>query len=159
MAITLSVLETEIENRIQTGNLYSLAECKGILASLLKQIAEEAQRDFRQLLLLDERQPKLQPGEEPISTMASSSAAALASIFDIQTAMEYTGADARQRLHALKSDVHLSILKIIHIAQEQAKERLKLIHRMIGSIPPSDASPDAGNRSARRSKSNKQVMF
>eukprot|EP01139_Manchomonas_bermudensis_P024291 Amastigsp_a842391_175.p1 type:complete len:150 gc:universal Amastigsp_a842391_175:483-34(-) len=145
MSFTSQVLKQEIEHRLQTQNLFPLEECRGILAQLLKKVADDAKRDFDEMLALDKKLPKLRPGEEPIHAGLSSSTTALASIYDIQTASASAPDDPREKLQHLKTEIHLSIIKILDVAQAQRKERQQLIRQMIAMLP------EAGEAKARGS--------
>lgn len=108
------------------------------------------------MLALDKKLPKLKPGEDPVPSGISSSAAALASIYDVETASMAAPDDAREKLQHLKTEIHLSIIKIIDVAQAQRKERQTLIQQMIAMLPGAEEQ-GRGRASAAHADSDDEV--
>ncbi|KAL0232036.1 hypothetical protein PCE1_003032 [Barthelona sp. PCE] len=135
----LDKLQQDLRLRIQSGELYKIAELKNVVRRLLRGFTHEARQDFTQLMFLDEyvRTVSLYKNmtvdtalEGFLERLNPSIDNFLRSLHQIDGETQSTQAKFR----ALVRSMHLAVLQLFNVAEELRNERLELIQIMLGYL-------------------------
>ena len=142
-----TMVRQEVELRLQDNAYFSLRECKILIMQVLASIAEEASRDFEQMMRIE----RLYAGSDvppPAAKKITTTPATLAKIANLQGFASAADAAPDEKLDAIVKDIHLAILRIIEVAHAQRKDRLELIMELLRNVPSEDGSAPGGGTPA-----------